>query len=208
MSRNKSNIGITLTIIYLSLVTLSFGIYSFIILYISNKDHQTILVNLLGWSATLFATIALLYTFNSWREQKSSEVIANEAKIILNDLSQSLSLSVDLFYSFMSNDMNSYQENKSRLYNLTEKKVKYQLFTLEELIILNNKNKRDDELSNTIHLYLHIYYIFNSKLNYTTENKGVISNDDIFKQIIEAVDNYRNINLKLKSKIAFYALYK
>lgn len=75
---NKPFESITnLTIIYLSLVTVSIALYALIQIYVSDKDTA---VGLLGWTATLFATIALLYTFNSWSKQKEIEVIANEAK--------------------------------------------------------------------------------------------------------------------------------
>lgn len=74
--QNKPNLGTTLAIIYLALVSVSLAIYHLIIRFISNNNQQAIFVNLLGWSATIFATIALLYTFNSWKYQKRSEEIA------------------------------------------------------------------------------------------------------------------------------------
>lgn len=57
----------TLVIIYLALVTISIALYALIQIYVDDKSTAS---NLLSWTATLFATIALLYTFNSWREQK------------------------------------------------------------------------------------------------------------------------------------------
>lgn len=70
----SSNFATTLTIIYLALVALCFAIFHLIIRFVPNNDHQNLAVNLLSWSATLFATIALLYTFNSWKEQKRYEL--------------------------------------------------------------------------------------------------------------------------------------
>ena len=69
----------TLVIIYLGLVTVSVAIYALIQVYVEEKE---LAASLLSWTATIFATIALIYTFNSWRNQKASEVIANEAKTI------------------------------------------------------------------------------------------------------------------------------
>ena len=70
----SSNFSTTLTIIYLALVAVCVAIYHLLIRFIPNHDYQSLAVDLLSWSATLFATIALLYTFNSWKEQKRYEL--------------------------------------------------------------------------------------------------------------------------------------
>ncbi|WP_228278674.1 hypothetical protein [Acinetobacter indicus] len=67
----------TLVIIYLALVTISIALYALIQIYVDDKSTAS---NLLSWTATLFATIALLYTFNSWREQKGSDVLSRLAE--------------------------------------------------------------------------------------------------------------------------------
>lgn len=46
----------------------------------------TLTTNILIWTATLFPSIVIIYTFQSWREQKGSEVVANEAKAIYENL--------------------------------------------------------------------------------------------------------------------------
>lgn len=71
---NSANFVTTLTIIYLALVAICVAIYHLLINFIPNHDYQSLAVDLLSWSATLFATIALLYTFNSWKEQKRYEL--------------------------------------------------------------------------------------------------------------------------------------
>ena len=70
----SSNFAITLTIIYLALVAVCIAIYHLIIRFIPTHDYQSLAVDLLSWSATLFATIALLYTFNLWKYQKRYEL--------------------------------------------------------------------------------------------------------------------------------------
>lgn len=70
----SSNFAITLIIIYLALVAVCVAIYHLLIRFISNHNYQSLAVDLLSWSATLFATIALLYTFISWKEQKRYEL--------------------------------------------------------------------------------------------------------------------------------------
>ena len=79
----KPHLGVTLTIIYLALVSSCLAIYHLIVKFISDQDQQTMFASLLAWSATLFATIALLYTFKEWRNQKASDVIEFKAKMAL-----------------------------------------------------------------------------------------------------------------------------
>ena len=84
--QNKPNLGITLTIIYLSLISVCFAIYHLIVRFIQNDNQQAMFSNLLAWSATLFATIALLYTFKEWRKQKGSEVLSKLSESIYFNL--------------------------------------------------------------------------------------------------------------------------
>lgn len=207
MHKNKPHIGVTLIIIYLALVAVSLAIYSLINQYVSNQN-QSIIVGLLGWSATLFATIALLYTFNSWREQKSLEVIAIEAKSIINELNKSSKLSEDLFYSFMQNNLDLYDSNKSNLYNIVNNGIKFQLDTINHLIYINNNGKLDEKLNEVIFQHNQSYFLFNGKLNYVRENKNKLNADDINKQITIAFGDHKDCNLKLRSYLANYALYK
>lgn len=80
MKNNKNfDLYTTLIIIYLALLTLCIALYALIQIYVEDKGTAT---NLMIWSATLFPSIALLYTFNSWRDQKSSEVLSEESKLI------------------------------------------------------------------------------------------------------------------------------
>jgi hypothetical protein len=84
--KSKPHLGITLTIIYLALVSSCLAIYHLIVKFISDPDQQAMFANLLAWSSTLFATIALLYTFKEWRTQKASDVIANRSEKLWDEL--------------------------------------------------------------------------------------------------------------------------
>lgn len=63
--------------IYIVLIGLSYCFYLTIIIV---KGDISVASALLSWSATMFATIALLYIFTNWRDQKGIEVIANVSK--------------------------------------------------------------------------------------------------------------------------------
>lgn len=74
----------TLIIIYFALVAISIALYALIQIFF--KSDTATATGLLGWTATIFATIALLYTFNSWRDQKGSDVLSSISKEIYMDL--------------------------------------------------------------------------------------------------------------------------
>lgn len=74
MSRKNENLALTMTIIYLALISLSWALYCLIILFIDD-NNKGVIIGLLSWSSTIFATIALLYTLNNWKKQKKAEVL-------------------------------------------------------------------------------------------------------------------------------------
>lgn len=90
----------TLIIIYFALVAVSIELYALIQIFVSDKNTAS---SLLGWTATMFATIALLYTFKSWRIQKSSDVLSDLSKEIYFLLDQIKSNRDDI-YKFIFRD--------------------------------------------------------------------------------------------------------
>lgn len=98
----------TLIIIYFALVTVSIALYALIKIFF--KSDADIATSLLGWTATMFATIALLYTFHSWRDQKSSEIVSEESKLIFKFLHSNHQCFNNIFENTDSNlDERSYQ---------------------------------------------------------------------------------------------------
>lgn len=82
--KNKESFIVTLIVIYLALVFLiGIAVYALIIHF---KLEVTLATNILIWTATLFATIALLYTFNTWRDQKGSEVLSKLSENMFFDM--------------------------------------------------------------------------------------------------------------------------
>jgi hypothetical protein len=73
------NLNVTLIIIYFALLAVCISLYAIIQLYVDDKGTAT---NLMIWSATLFPSIALLYTFNYWKKQKGSEVLSKLAETV------------------------------------------------------------------------------------------------------------------------------
>ncbi|MGQ9372772.1 hypothetical protein ACUM6W_02810 [Acinetobacter tandoii] len=91
LSKNKNfDLATTLIIIYLALLTISIALYALIQIYVEDKGTAT---NLMIWSATLFPTIALLYTFNTWRKQKGSEVLSKLSEILFFEIKEFFDIS-------------------------------------------------------------------------------------------------------------------
>lgn len=77
--RNKQNLTVTLTIIYLALLALCIAFYAIIQMYVTDKSTAT---NLMIWSATLFAPIGAYFVLLQWKEQKRIEELSILAKNI------------------------------------------------------------------------------------------------------------------------------
>ena len=84
----------TLVIIYSGLVTISIALYALIQMYVEERE---LAASLLSWTATIFATIALLYIFNSWKNQKASEILSYESKLIFKFVHKNYQLFNHLF---------------------------------------------------------------------------------------------------------------
>lgn len=84
--QNKESFVTTLIIIYLALVFLvGVAVYALIIHFCLDIALAT---NILIWSATLFPSIALLYTFSTWRDQKATDTLSTLSKEYYLDLNQ------------------------------------------------------------------------------------------------------------------------
>lgn len=78
--KKNTNYLINLLFIYLAMVLL-LGVALYALIRHFGLD-VTLATNIMIWSATLFPSIVIIYTFQSWRNQKASEVLAMEAKEI------------------------------------------------------------------------------------------------------------------------------
>lgn len=74
---------VSLTCIYVFIVMIAMLLYALIELLCLNGG---LAANLLIWSASIFAPIALLVTYNGWKDQKVSEILASESKIFYSYL--------------------------------------------------------------------------------------------------------------------------
>ncbi|MFP5085606.1 hypothetical protein [Acinetobacter pittii] len=184
----------TLIIIYLALVAVSIALYSLIQIFIDDKSTAS---NLLGWSATLFATIALLYTFNSWRNQKASDVIASEAKNIAERMNLQLDTHRGLLWTQIYDK--AYELHLDKLtddYKLIERKLNF----LDSLVKIGYPSQEFDFYVEKKNLYLKEYLTFKGSLSTIYLLK---SNDIKDLSILESIDvneiseNYANAHLQI-----------
>lgn len=186
----------TLIIIYLALIAISIALYALIQIYVDEKELAS---SLLGWSATMFATIALLYTFNSWKHQRKMEELSILAKEIYKDFTFSYSnihqingIVWDLLEK--DEDTINYIKNytEEELQKLFEIKAEDKLFEFSQII-------DDKELSEDIINFLGdvgglmaVFMIFKNDL-YSKHSIITIKNNE------NIIDRFNSINERIKS---------
>lgn len=89
--------------IYGILCAISIALYALIQMFVCDKPTAT---NLLIWSGTMFAPIAVLMTYTNWREQKGSELIAAQAKDLIIYLKEYKSQTNKLLALVLNNYLN------------------------------------------------------------------------------------------------------
>lgn len=187
----------TLTIIYFALVAVSIALYALIQMYV---DDEATASSLLGWSAAMFATIALLYTFNSWRNQKGSEVIAIECKDVFKDIIESSRnlININGYLSLNpSKDMKIKIENEIILFETAHSNI-YRISLFLDAIII------EENLGNRIEDYYKKYLKIKTLLSFEMKMYGTngISNRK------ELIDEYLLSTKKLTDILKPYVLYQ
>lgn len=167
--KNK-NLVSTLIILYIVLLSLSLVIFLVTKYFLSSPD-QGIVVNLMIWTATLFPVIALVYTYNSWRDQKGSEVLSNISKDCYKDLDNLKDLMKE------TTTATSYQ---FRVWVISEDPMKN--YNNKYQYMIDELNEKFKDISRTFEII-----------------KRYKSKDHKFKQLVNIFDgNYRSLNKILK----------
>lgn len=195
--QSKQSIPVTLTIIYLALVAVCIAIYHLIIKFIEIPNNQSLAVNLLSWSATMFATIALLYTFYSWRNQRASEVVANEAKKIIEIMSDQLDTHRSLIWSKEYNSV--YKSNLDRI-RIDYNHINKNLILLENFLKTEYSTNNFSIFKDSKDKYLNRYISFQDSLNtiYLLKSNGMNLTDIPCDIAFESVcENYANAHLDM-----------
>ncbi len=112
--KKSENLVATLLAVYAIILTLCIAIYA--IFKLLDVDI-TLATNLLIWSATIFAPIALLMTYTSWKEQKGGEVISNLAQNDLKKYAKIMNEISQLEWSFRNLISNKDFNNDKRVFD-------------------------------------------------------------------------------------------
>lgn len=195
---NRTNI-VELVGIYIVLTGLS---YAFYIVLIAAKANDSVASSLLSWTATMFATIALLYTFNSWKHQKGSEVISNESISIVKNLNDLENITIKLSQSFKQEQL--FKENLNYFIQEIQLNIS-KISLLETLVIAKNNGIEDLKLTNLIFDYTISSSRVCIKLHSISENLYKIKS---FTEILKVMEEHSEATIKLREYIALYSLYQ
>lgn len=197
---NKENLVVTMLAVYAILFTLCLAIYAFIDIFNIDKSLAS---NLLVWSATIFAPIALLITYDSWRGQKASEVIALEASKTFKLLS-SIELTSCTCFKYMheiDEDSKKFIENILNEYN-----VQYeQIFNSLQLItyVVN-----DEYLEKCFNDFANTNFNFSSVIRFKISGESEVENINVLEKNIEDIMFVKLYYIdQLKVILSEYALY-
>lgn len=94
--KRSENLIATLLVIYGILCAINIALYALMQVFVEDKSTAT---NLLIWSATIFAPIAVLMTYTNWKEQRKAEEIAKSASKLFSDLNGLNSYIMDIVQS-------------------------------------------------------------------------------------------------------------
>ncbi|MQW92097.1 hypothetical protein GFH30_04690 [Acinetobacter wanghuae] len=195
--KKSENLVATLLVIYGILCAISIALYALIQLFVDDKPTAT---NLLLWSATIFAPIAVLMTYTSWKEQKREEEVANLARKLHIDLTKISSFVVDIAQS---------QNPKSRTTLIQKDGAKYLLKNFSSIISIHMgdlgrvKEYCNDEYSKVIDTFLletekvHQYIVYSAWELRKVDYQGVDLSDyhNNFRRMCDClfeISNYRN----------------
>lgn len=158
----------TLIIIYFALVAVSIALYALIQIYVNDKNSA---VGLLGWTATMFATIALLYTFNSWRKQKGSEMLSKISEIIFFDIKDFFDISKNIMEEHREDILDKVIKNIeipiSKIDTELTKKLDLQFANIIHKVYLIHKYTNNDDLKKYVQEFNNTY------IEYTTFRKDI-----------------------------------
>ncbi|KEC82420.1 MULTISPECIES: hypothetical protein [Acinetobacter] len=160
---NRKNI-VELVGIYIILTGLS---YAFYVVIVAAKANDSVASSLLSWSATMFATVALLYTYANWREQESIKLLS----VLSHQCMDKIDILIRTNDKLGSNIINILNDNKIDSYELYED-FKIQCSELHNLLlkISSGIDSNSDELNSLIMDYIskieNIKSITNNTLNF------------------------------------------
>lgn len=213
---NQKHPIFTLFIIYLALLAVSIALYSLITLFIADKTQQSTAANLISWSATLFGTVALLYTFQSWRQQKGSEVMSSlcqELYIKLNDLNQAIDDNeVKIInYPLMQKSENPEYQLWSQVNTVIDKfnDIEQSIIIIKSYEEIEEYIGIDLEIVHLKHEYQFFYIKYQDyEKKYKTEDEKMKKRIEVVKEMVMFLKKFRDLKLKIDKVLVDYIFHR
>jgi len=158
-----------------------------------------------GAIATFTGTGVALYISKEWRNQKGKEVLANEAKSIINELNLIHEKAHQLQDLLLSGNL---EKLKSQIKEFVEDRNNIDLnMNLFNTLVEVNFKEKDIQLEKFKQLHMNATYQLVGKINTILEkdNNFIYENQGI---IIDERGRYQDFNIQIKHYIANYAVYK
>lgn len=190
-----------LVVIYLLLLIFSYALY---LIFTAFGANDSVASALLSWAATSFATLAVLFTFNEWRNQKGVEVLANEAKELLIKLNHLQALSNTMSSNHWQRDYQSLKESLNKFTNLSSDLHQDIDLFLDLTRIRENNNIGDAILKSLKDENYDSYIRTWSSLKDIEMMDIELAIDTVYKRL----SSYSNSNRSLKKHIGKYCIYK
>lgn len=189
--KKSENLVATLLAVYAIILTLCIAIYA--IFKLLDVDI-TLATNLLIWSATIFAPIAVLMTYTSWKEQKTAEVISNLAQNDLKKYAKIMNEISQLEWSFRNLISNKDFNNDKRVFDKSRDRLSKIRFPSKEDDLSICFYLSQDELRLRQNLEAEISHYINLLIVETQQNlvaKSVdLDSDRILKQEKQVMSQY------------------
>ncbi|NHC04773.1 hypothetical protein G9F31_13560 [Acinetobacter sp. 187] len=168
MKKSESLVA-TLLAIYAILLTISIALYAVIKEFNIDIALST---NLLIWTATLFAPIAVLMTYTSWYHQKGLEVIALQAKSLIFDIKEVRKLGTNIIAQIVSLHLGKSDNSIVKKFIPIPQESEIKALIIQLNTMHNNikpkiaflKFSHDSELSILIEKYLEYVQVLNKYL--------------------------------------------
>ncbi|WP_214645563.1 hypothetical protein [Acinetobacter terrae] len=181
--KKEENLVATLLAVYAIILALCIAIYAIFKLL---EVDITLATNLLIWSATIFAPIAVLMTYTNWREQKQAELLSEMSEDELHHINSLISkideLEKKLRLLLCNNGITEeYKKGKIEFDNLSNKLEEFQRLSNFNRSKLNFFLKSGEKIIQA--------NFFNNLYNYL--NILVIESDPRMMELMVEVDNER-----------------
>lgn len=170
--------------------------YALYVLFVAVGADDAIASSLLSWSAAILATVALLFTFNTWREQKASDVLSSLCKEYYLNLN-TLDKEINDFYNEFSGKFPIIEVDIISMRGFLEVNKKLEDFSTKLKIIFKHSKKK--ELSDEINKINKLISLnCDVRIAFVTKESSEIES---FNSLIRKIDDFQKCFRPFKKNV-------